>query len=241
MPEPTPTPSGWFPDPLGRYEHRYFNGTAWTSDVSTGGERFVDPLGVGPSAPGYGTGRTTNGAATAAVVMGSIGLALAWMPFIVVIGGALAILALTFGIIGLRRSRAAGRGRGASIAGIVMGGLGLAAAVIGVILSIAVLREVIRFAEPGEHVAEVTNCELDGRLAEVDGTIGNLDDTPRAYTLFVKVGGRTEIVTIPELEPGETVDWSTIVTTRSSATSCDPDLTVQGPFPYGIEVDPVNP
>ena len=234
-------PSGWFPDPLGRYDHRYFNGTAWTSDVSTGGERYVDPLGLGPSAPGYGATGTTNGAATAAVVMGSIGLALAWIPFIVVIGGALAILALIFGIIGLRRSRAAARGRGASIAGIVLGSLGLVAAVVGVILSVVVLREVIRFAEPGEHLAEVSECQLDGRLAEVVGTIGNLDDEPREYTLFVEVGGRTKIVTIPELEPGETVEWSTIVTTRSSATTCDPEVTVQGPFPYGIEVDPVNP
>jgi hypothetical protein len=236
-------PSGWFPDPLGRYDHRYFNGTAWTPDVSSGGERFVDPSGVSPNAPGYGPGGSggrNNGAATAAVVMGSVGLALAWIPFIVLFGGALAIMAVVFGVIGIRRARTSGVGRKAAIAGTVMGSLGLAATVVGVILSIAVLREVVRFAEPGGHLAEVTACELDGRRAQVAGTIGNLDDEPRAYTLFVELDGRTEVVTIPELAPGETSDWSTVVTTRSPQPVCDPDIVVQGPFPYGIEVDPVN-
>lgn len=238
--EPTSTPAGWFPDPLGRYDHRYFNGSSWTSDVSSGGQRFVDPLGNGPSAPGHAAGDTSNGAATAAVVMGSVGVAIAWIPFIVVFGAALAIMALVFGIIGLRRSRGTGVGRRASIAGIVMGGLGIAATVVGVILSVAVFREVIEFAEPGDHFAEVTECRLDGRRAEVEGTIRNLDDEANRYTLFVEVEGRTEILTIPELDPGETTGWSTVVSTRAPLSECDPEIIVQGPFPYGIEVDPVN-
>jgi len=36
--------SGWYPDPTGRFEYRYFNGRDWTTDVSTGGRRFIDPL-----------------------------------------------------------------------------------------------------------------------------------------------------------------------------------------------------
>lgn len=239
MPDPTSTPSGWFPDPLDRYDHRYFNGVSWTPDVSTGGQRFVDPLGT---TPGNATGgrRTTNGAATAAVVMGSVGVALAWIPFIVLFGAVLAVLALVFGIIGVKRSRTSGVGRRASIAGIVMGGLGIAASVVGVILSIIVLREVIRFAEPGEVATEVTACSVEGRRADVSGTVTNLDDEAREYTLFVEVGGRTETVVVDELQPDETADWSTIVIMRSAGAECEPDITVQGPFPYGIEVDPVD-
>ncbi len=239
MPDPTSTPSGWFPDPLDRYDHRYFNGISWTPDVSTGGQRFVDPLGT---TPGNATGgrRTTNGAATAAVVMGSVGVALAWIPFIVLFGAVLAVLALVFGIIGVKRSRTSGVGRRASIAGIVMGGLGIAASVVGVILSIIVLREVIRFAEPGEVATEVTACSVEGRRADVSGTVTNLDDEAREYTLFVEVGGRTETVVVDELQPDETADWSTIVIMRSAGAECEPDITVQGPFPYGIEVDPVD-
>ena len=239
MPDPTSTPSGWFPDPLERYDHRYFNGTAWTSDVSTGGQRYVDPLGTGQGRPA-GAGRGTNGAATAAVVMGSIGVAIAWIPFIVLFGAILAVLALVFGILGLKRSRAAGVGRGASIAGIVMGGIGIAASVVGVILSIVVLREVIRFVEPGDVATEVTACSVDGRRADVRGTLTNLDDESREYTLFVEVGGRSEAIVVDEVGPGDTVEWSTIVTMSSAGGECDPDITVQGPYPYGIEVDPVE-
>ncbi len=241
MPDPTSLPSGWFPDPLDRYDHRYFNGTTWTSDVSTGGQRFVDPLGTQPSpAGGGGGGRPTNGAATAAVVMGSVGMAIAWIPFIVVIGAVLAVLAVIFGIIGIKRSRTSDVGRGASIAGLVMGSIGVVASVVGVILSVAVLREVIRFVEPGELSTEVVACSVDGRRADVTGTITNLDDEAREYTVFVEVGGRTEVIGIDELEPGATTEWSTIVIMRSAGDECDPDLTVQGPFPYGIEVDPVD-
>ena len=40
------SPQGWYPDPLGRYDLRWFNGTSWTADVSTNGTRHVDPQGV---------------------------------------------------------------------------------------------------------------------------------------------------------------------------------------------------
>lgn len=54
-PQPTPTnpaaagdpasqPAGWFPDPHGRYEHRYWDGTAWTTRVSSAGVMSADPL-----------------------------------------------------------------------------------------------------------------------------------------------------------------------------------------------------
>lgn len=39
------SPQGWYPDPLGRYDHRWFNGTSWTADVSSNGARHVDPRG----------------------------------------------------------------------------------------------------------------------------------------------------------------------------------------------------
>ncbi len=240
MSDESSLPSGWFPDPLDRYDHRYFNGRTWTSDVSSGGDRFVDPLGTTPNAPTGGSDGTNNGAATAAVVMGSVGVAIAWIPFIVVVGGALAVLAIVFGSIGLRRSRTSGVGRRASVAGIVMGTLGVAASVVGVILSVMVFREVIRFAEPGAVATDVTSCSIDGRRATIDGTVSNLDDEIRSYTLFVEIGERTGIVIVDDVAVDETVRWSTVVTTRAGTTNCDPEIIVQGPFPYGIEVDPVN-
>ena len=35
---------GWFPDPIGRYQHRYWSGSAWTEQVSSDGTVFVDSL-----------------------------------------------------------------------------------------------------------------------------------------------------------------------------------------------------
>ena len=237
MSDPSAPPPGWFPDPLGRYEHRYFNGTSWTSDVSVAGERFVDPLGAS-SGPTSDASRNT--AATASVVLGSVGLAISFVPFVVVAGLALVVLALVFGIRGLRQSRTTGTGRTASIAGIVMGGLGLAACVVGAALTVMVWNEVVAFAEPGPFEVEVTGCEVDSRVVEVSGTLTNLDDERRDYTLFVEVDDRTEIVALDDVEAGSTATWGTVITTPSVVADCRAGVIVQGPFPYGIEVDPVS-
>ena len=42
---PTNTmPAGWFPDPHRRHELRYWNGSAWTDDVSDGGATAKDAM-----------------------------------------------------------------------------------------------------------------------------------------------------------------------------------------------------
>ena len=90
--------SGWYPDPAGRYELRFHNGEVWTADVSTGGQRFVDRLPI--EAPR----RQGNGVAVAAMVCGIASVVTGWVPFVVVIGLAAAIVAIVLGIVGLRRS-----------------------------------------------------------------------------------------------------------------------------------------
>jgi hypothetical protein len=37
-------PSGWYADPMGRFDHRFWNGSAWTVHASQGGTLTVDPL-----------------------------------------------------------------------------------------------------------------------------------------------------------------------------------------------------
>lgn len=39
----THTPAGWYPDPSGRFEMRYWDGLAWTEHVSRQGQQFTDP------------------------------------------------------------------------------------------------------------------------------------------------------------------------------------------------------
>lgn len=37
-------PAEWYPDPSGRYTHRYWDGTAWTEHVSRDGQKQIDPV-----------------------------------------------------------------------------------------------------------------------------------------------------------------------------------------------------
>ena len=77
--------AGWHPDPLGRYEFRWFDGTQWTAEVAVGGQRCVDPLGVA-HAP------ARRGLAVASLVVALVSMSIAWLPllFAVSIAGALA-------------------------------------------------------------------------------------------------------------------------------------------------------
>jgi hypothetical protein len=45
--DPTGTPAGWYPDPYGRHEQRYWDGTTWTEHVSDQGVTSTDA----PAAP----------------------------------------------------------------------------------------------------------------------------------------------------------------------------------------------
>jgi outer membrane biosynthesis protein TonB len=36
-------PAGWYADPSGRFELRYWDGSAWTEHVARGGQQFTDP------------------------------------------------------------------------------------------------------------------------------------------------------------------------------------------------------
>lgn len=38
------SPAAWHPDPTGRYEQRYWDGSRWTEHVSRGGQQFTDPV-----------------------------------------------------------------------------------------------------------------------------------------------------------------------------------------------------
>ena len=39
-----PSAPGWFPDPAGRHDHRYFDGAAWTTRVRSNNSESVDAL-----------------------------------------------------------------------------------------------------------------------------------------------------------------------------------------------------
>ena len=43
MTTPTMTPAGWYPDPSGRHDFRYWDGKGWSSQISDGGLGGTDP------------------------------------------------------------------------------------------------------------------------------------------------------------------------------------------------------
>jgi hypothetical protein len=44
-------PAGWQPDPTGKHDHRYWDGTAWTEHVANAGVASIDPYEAGGSTP----------------------------------------------------------------------------------------------------------------------------------------------------------------------------------------------
>lgn len=247
------TPPGWHDDPLGRYDHRWFDGTEWTDQVSDDGRPTVDPYGISPSPAGAFVPQADpyypayddqpqgrNGIAVAALTCGIIGMLIAWIPFIGFAGAVLAILGLVFGIVGLRRSNLVGRGRGQSIAGIVTGSVGIALAILGIVLSVFFWRALSDFIDPGPLETSVDECTVASGLATVSGTLTNDGRSEQSYTVFVEVDGETDVITIDDVPAGETVTWRAGVNVDADDGACDPDLIVNGPFPFGVEIDAVE-
>ncbi|CAN5279525.1 hypothetical protein BH18ACT4_BH18ACT4_09660 [soil metagenome] len=52
MSDPGGQAAGWYPDPTGRHQYRYWSGSSWTDNVSDGGVASTDPMGgPGPVFP----------------------------------------------------------------------------------------------------------------------------------------------------------------------------------------------
>lgn len=232
--------AGWYPDPLDRFDSRYHNGDAWTADVSQGGERYVDPLGTGP---GRDLG-ARNGMAIAALVLGVIGVGIGWMPFLVVIGLVAAILAIIFGVIGLRRSRELGVGRSQAIVGLTTGGCGLAASVLGVLLTVAVLDLVDAYENPNPNSAVIDTCSTNGDVVTAAGHITNHGDSEADFVVrvdFLRAGTdnahRKTNVSVDDVQAGETSSFTVTRVVGLEDVECVVSR-VTGPLPFGLDLEP---
>ena len=237
---------GWYPDPSGRFEFRFHNGSLWTADVSTNGQRYVDPLGATPVAATAvlppSTGQR-NGLALASMILGIVAVTIAWMPFIVVVGAVCAFLAVVFGVIALVRAKRSATGRGFAVAGLITGGVGALLCVVGVVLSFAVVRAVDRYDNPAANEVTVTSCEIDGSTARAIGRIENLDDVEADFTVqiaFTRPGTdnphRTARAFIDDVAPGDTVEFE--LTRRVDLEDVACIVTdVTGPLPFGLDVE----
>jgi hypothetical protein len=178
---------------------------------------------------------------------GIVGVAIAWIPLVVVIGTALGIAAVALGI-GSARANSGQRRR--AIAGVVLGVVALAVSIVGWVFTVDLYREVVGFVETGPRLVENTTCTVADRNATVAGTITNLDDEPHRYTLFVTVttsvpgagsgrDGVTRYAEIDEVAPGDTTSWQIRIDgVDVTEGTCEAEIVVNGPFPWGIETDP---
>ena len=244
---------GWYADPFRRFELRYFNGAAWTADVSSGGDRFVDPLGLevgpgqhertGPALSPSGDGAGTNSPATAAMVLGIIAVSIAWLPFVVVLGVIAAALALAFGIVGIRRAAPSGVGRSRAVVGLVTGGSALVAAVLGAVLTFVVLDVYDDYLNPGPHEATITSCEIVGSRAMATGTLENLGTDTADFSVlvaFVRPGTdnphRSSRAVLDDVRPGRGAEFEVERQVELDEVDCIV-MEVTGPLPFGLVLD----
>lgn len=226
---------GWYPDPYGRYDSRYHNGHDWTADVSSGGERYVDPHGIewGPQ---------RNSLATAALVLGTIGVAIGWIPFLFVIGAVCAILGLVFGVIGLRRSRASGIGRSRAIVGLTTGACGLLAAFAGGLLTVVVYDAVDSYENPRAHTVKIESCDVVGSRATAAGTITNDSSSEADFVVHVDFvrGGTDNVLATSAIQVRNVPAEATTPFTAAGSVDLDEvDCVIDevtGPFPFGLDI-----
>lgn len=127
MPEAVNWPPGWFRDPTGRHDHRWWDGAAWTAHVADAGVAAVDTLPTADAQGGVAAAPTvTSGPATSSdpVAVWALVVGLGAIPLSVAPGFGLVLpsVAIVLAAIARRRIRTSGRtGDGMAIAGLVTG------------------------------------------------------------------------------------------------------------------------
>ncbi|WP_040492916.1 DUF2510 domain-containing protein [Ilumatobacter nonamiensis] len=227
---PVGSSPGWYPDPSGQYDLRYHNGRTWTGDVSTDGQRHVAPL---PTGDGHTTGDGCGAkAGKAPLVLGIIAMCIAWIPFVSVVGGGLAIAAI---VLGFRRRRTPSA-HDAAIVGIITGAVALILALVGTWIGVIVAAEVQQFSEPGPYTVSELHCEEIDGVTRASGSIENRSDSTRSYTIEVTFAGEhTESADVDDVEAGSTARFVVEEDLRFDDLTCEVSA-VNGPLPFGLDV-----
>lgn len=233
------TPSGWYADPQGQFDYRYFNGVQWTSDVAVDGHRYVDTI-VDRPTPQQQPSPRPRGIAIASFATALGGVLLGWVPFVFVLAAGAAITSIVFGVLGLKTAgRHDGYGRNFAVAGLALSPVALAVCVGGFFFTKAVVREIRDFVDPGPHAIFVQQpCTVDGGRATVRGTIHNLDSGDHDYRIIVEFSSTTTTksatASVRNVVPDATAPWSTSAAISGSAVKCTV-TDVFGPMPFGVD------
>jgi hypothetical protein len=177
----TPYAAGWFPDPMRRYDYRYFDGSSWTSDVATAGHRYRDPLQLtlATAAP-----RTF---AVASFVIGLVSLVAATLPFISLVAPVSALLGVVFAGVALNRHRRrTGRGKGFALWGLCLSLAAAPASVLGITQTTPAFIRAFNLVVNGEPpTVTIPVCETRNGTPYAEVTVRNIDSTAASYLVTV--------------------------------------------------------
>ena len=181
--------------------------------------------GAGPP-PGYGAPgpaayqpmppatRGSNGLAVAALVLGILTF--------VCLGPIGAILAIVFGALGLKRAKEIGDGQGMSIAGIVLGSVGMVGSIIAIILLVTLgatathnLNNFGGEADPSTFTIATGACGVDLLgTATFSGTIKNTTSSSKNFSIKAEFRNQqtgavidTSSDLVSDIAPGDTAQW----------------------------------
>ncbi len=149
MTEAATWPPGWFPDPTGRHDHRWWDGASWTEHVADAGVAGRDPIvsAASPDAPSITRTATRPAAsapqgATDPLAGIALGVAILAVPVGLLPGLGLVapVAAVVLALIARSRIRSSGRGGdGAAIAALVIGIVALLVAAVITVFSAMIL------------------------------------------------------------------------------------------------------
>lgn len=158
-------PAGWYADPSGRFEYRYWDGSKWSEHVSRAGSQSVDPPNAPPppdeavtpqeappapaaTAPAWGSAATVPasppGWSQAPQPSGetepfSIVSLVAGLAGLVAVGIG-SVVAIVFGHIARSRIKRSGKhGKGFALTGLILGYLEIVGAIVGIVVLVVVV------------------------------------------------------------------------------------------------------
>jgi hypothetical protein len=163
--------------------------------------------------PGAPANTGSNGAAIAALILGIIAILTGWF----FLGVLFAIGGIVCGLIGIKKSKAAGKGKAMSIIGIVLSILAIASA-IAVGFGIKKVVDSVDTANPNDYSVTTASCTVSGGFLNADGELTNRTAGQKNFMVSIE-GGSFAATTVVELAAGETKPW-TILADSTGRSTC---------------------
>lgn len=174
--------------------------------------QYAPPGASGGFMPGAPANTGSNGAAIAALILGIIAILTGWF----FLGVLFAVGGIVCGLIGIKKSKAAGKGKAMSIIGIVLSILAIASA-IAVGFGIKKVVDSVDTADPNDYSITTASCVVAGGYLDANGEMTNKTSDSKNFMISID-GGSFGARTVVELAAGETQPWKIYLPVDGSAT-----------------------